>query len=67
MSVARVFRLGGRWNLEWRLIATNVLNRVTFATIDTVVDEPAVRFPDARQSDADAADGCEASLLTCAA
>ena len=29
--------------------------------------EPAVRFPDARQSDADAAYGCEASLLICAA
>jgi hypothetical protein len=45
MSVARVFRLGGRWNLEWRLIATNVLNRVTFATIDTVVTSPQFGFP----------------------
>ena len=43
--VARVFRLGGRWNLEWRLIATNVLNRVTFATIDTVVTSPQFGFP----------------------
>jgi hypothetical protein len=45
VSVARVFRLGGRWNLEWRLIATNVLNRVTFATIDTVVTSPQFGFP----------------------
>ena len=45
LSVARVFRLGGRWNLEWRLIATNVLNRVTFATIDTVVTSPQFGFP----------------------
>ena len=34
MSVSRVFRLGSRLNLEWRVAATNVLNRVTFATID---------------------------------
>ena len=39
-SVARVFRLRGRLNLEWRLASTNVLNRVTFATIDTIVSSP---------------------------
>jgi hypothetical protein len=39
-SVARVFRLRGRTNLEWRLAATNVLNRVTFATINTVIASP---------------------------
>jgi hypothetical protein len=39
-SVARVFRLHGRMNLEWRLAATNVLNRVTFATINTTITSP---------------------------
>ena len=45
MSVARVFRLGGRWNLEWRLAVANLLNRVTFATIDTIVTSPQFGFP----------------------
>jgi hypothetical protein len=40
MSVTRVFRLGARLNLEWRAAATNVLNRVTFGTINTVIDSP---------------------------
>lgn len=40
MSVSRVFRIRGRVNLEWRVAATNVLNRVTFATINTVVTSP---------------------------
>lgn len=39
-SVSRVFRLHGRLNLEWRIAATNVLNRVTFAAIDTVITSP---------------------------
>lgn len=45
MSLSRVFRLGGNWNLEWRVAATNVLNRVTFATIDTVVTSPQFGLP----------------------
>ena len=45
MSVARVFRMGGRFSLEWRLAATNVLNRVTFATIDTIVTSPQFGLP----------------------
>jgi hypothetical protein len=40
MSVARVLRLRGRLNLEGRVAATNVLNRVTFASINTVVSSP---------------------------
>jgi hypothetical protein len=64
MSVARVF-LSGRWNLmapdrDQRAQSRDVRDDRHGG------DEPAVRFPDARQSDADAADGCEASLLTCA-
>jgi hypothetical protein len=45
MSVSRVFRLVGSWNVEWRVSATNVLNRVTFASIDTVVTSPQFGFP----------------------
>ena len=46
LSLSRVFRLGNRLNLEWRMAATNVLNRVTFATIDTVVGESPIRPAD---------------------
>jgi trimeric autotransporter adhesin len=36
-SVSRVFRLRGRLRLEWRVAATNALNRVTFAAINTSI------------------------------
>ena len=39
-SLARALHLRGRVNLEWRLAATNVLNRVTFAAVDTVIASP---------------------------
>jgi hypothetical protein len=39
-SVARVFRLTGRIDAEWRVAAANLLNRVTFAAIETVVTSP---------------------------
>jgi len=45
MSVSRVFRLGNRLNLDWRVAATNVLNRVTFATIGTVITSPQFGLP----------------------
>lgn len=45
MSVARVFRVGPRLNFEWRLAATNVLNRVTFTTVDAVVGSPQFGLP----------------------
>jgi hypothetical protein len=44
-SVARVFRLRGRLNLEWTVAATNVLNRVTFATVDPVITSPQFGLP----------------------
>ena len=40
-----MFRLRGRLNLEWRVAATNVLNRVTFATINTVIGSPQFGLP----------------------
>jgi hypothetical protein len=39
-TLARVFRLQGRWNLEWRIAATNVLNRVTFSGVNAVIGGP---------------------------
>jgi hypothetical protein len=35
-----VFRLHSRLNLEWRIAATNVLNRVTFAAVAAIVGSP---------------------------
>ncbi len=45
LSVWRVFRLGDRFSLEWRVAATNVLNRVTFATINPVIGSPQFGLP----------------------
>jgi hypothetical protein len=47
VAVARVFRLRGRLNLECRVAATNVLNRVTFSRIDTVITSPQFGLPTA--------------------
>ena len=39
-SVARTFRVGERINMDWRIDATNVLNRVTFAGVNTLITSP---------------------------
>ena len=44
-SLARVVRLRGRLSLEARLAATNVLNTVTFATVNTVISSPQFALP----------------------
>ena len=44
-SVSRVFRLGGRLSLEWRVAGTNILNRVTYSAINTTVTSPQFGFP----------------------
>jgi trimeric autotransporter adhesin len=44
-SVARTFRVNERLNLDWRLDATNVLNRVTFNGIYTQINSPQFGFP----------------------
>jgi hypothetical protein len=36
-SVTRTFRIGERINMDWRMDATNVLNRVTFAGINNSI------------------------------
>ena len=43
--LSRVFRLGGRVNLEWGFQATNILNRVTFAAFNAVITSPQFGLP----------------------
>ena len=44
-SIARTFRVGSRLNLDWRIDATNVLNRVTYAGVTTLVTSPQFGLP----------------------
>jgi hypothetical protein len=45
MGVARTFLLTNRLTMEWRLDATNVLNRVTYASVNTIVGSPQFGLP----------------------
>jgi hypothetical protein len=47
LTLARAFRLPKRKTIEWRLAATNVLNRVTFSTIDRIITSPQFGRPTA--------------------
>ena len=47
LTVARVFRFNRRLTLEWRVAATNVLNRVTFTSIDRIITSPQFGRPTA--------------------
>ena len=44
-SVARTFRVGDRLNLDWRIDATNVINRVTYAGVNMLVTSPQFGLP----------------------
>ena len=44
-GVTRTFLWGDRWNVDWRVDATNVLNRVTYAAVNTVVGSPQFGLP----------------------
>jgi hypothetical protein len=44
-GVARTFRLGNRLNLDWRIDATNVLNRVTYGSVNTLTTSPQFGLP----------------------
>ena len=44
-GLGRNISLGGRLNGEWRVDATNVLNRVTYASVNTVVGSPQFGLP----------------------
>ena len=44
-GIARTFPWGERLNLDWRIDATNVLNRVTYAGVSTIVGSPQFGLP----------------------
>ena len=44
-GVARTFFVGNRLNFDFRVDATNVLNRVTFAGVNTIVGSPQFGLP----------------------
>ena len=44
-GVTRTFVLSGRWSMDWRLDATNVLNRVTYSSLNTIVGSPQFGLP----------------------
>lgn len=45
-SVGRTFTMRGQTSLEWRLDATNALNRVTYVSVNTLVGSPQFGLPD---------------------
>jgi hypothetical protein len=46
-GVSRTFPWGNRFNIEWRLDATNVLNRVTYTSVYSQVTDPLFGQPSA--------------------
>ena len=44
-GVTRTFPWGDRLNLDWRIDATNVLNRVTYSGVNTIVGSPQFGLP----------------------
>jgi hypothetical protein len=45
MSLTRTFRFNSHLNMDWRVTATNVINHVTFTTIDRVITSPQFGWP----------------------
>ena len=46
LGVSRTFRMSDRLSLDWRIDTTNVLNQVTYASVNTVVGSPQFGLPD---------------------
>jgi trimeric autotransporter adhesin len=44
-SLSRTFRVGDRVNLDWRVDATNVLNQVTYSSVNTLITSPQFGLP----------------------
>jgi trimeric autotransporter adhesin len=44
-SITRTFLLSNRFSLDWRIDATNILNRVTYSSLNTVVGSPQFGLP----------------------
>ena len=47
-GITRTFPWGDRLNLDWRIDATNVLNRVTYSGVNTFVGSPQFGLPTRR-------------------
>ena len=45
VGITRTFLLSSRWSMDWRTDATNVLNRVTYSGINTIVGSPQFGLP----------------------
>jgi hypothetical protein len=44
-ALARTFRIGDRMNLDWRVEATNVLNRITYASVNALITSQQFGLP----------------------
>ena len=44
-GAGRTFIWSDRFNLDWRLDASNVLNRVTYSSVDTAIESPQFGLP----------------------
>ena len=44
-GIARTFTLSNRLNLDWRIDANNILNRVTYAGVNTIFGSPQFGLP----------------------
>jgi hypothetical protein len=44
-TIGRIFALGDRLNLDWRLDVTNLLNQVTYASVNPIVGSPQFGLP----------------------
>jgi hypothetical protein len=44
-GITRTFLLSNRWSMDWRIDATNALNRVTYSGLNTVVGSPQFGLP----------------------
>ncbi len=44
-GITRTFLLSNRWSMDWRIDATNILNRVTYSGLNTIVGSPQFGLP----------------------
>ena len=54
-GITRTFLLSNRWSMDWRIDGTNILNRVTYSGLNTIVGSPQFGLPEPREHDAEAA------------
>ena len=44
-GITRTFLISNRWSMDWRIDATNILNRVTYSGLNTIVGSPQFGLP----------------------